>query len=72
VPRLSPRADDCDSVNSVSAGESETLKDEPSRAELLQHFIVPKIKGDQASELIGPSVFPTDTTYDKTKKFTAL
>jgi hypothetical protein len=54
-------------VNSVSADESQILKDEPSRADLLQHFIVPMIKGDQESELIGPSVFPTDTTYHKTK-----
>jgi lysozyme len=57
------------SMNSVCAMEWQTLKDEPSRADLFQQFIVPKNKGDQerAFELIGPFVFPADTTYDKTK-----
>jgi lysozyme len=57
------------SVNSVCAMEWQTLKDEPSRADLFQQFIAPKNKGDQerAFELIGPFVFPADTTYDKTK-----
>jgi lysozyme len=55
------------SVNSVSAMEWQTLKDEPSRADLFEQFIVPKNTSNQAFELIGPFVFPADTTYDKTK-----
>jgi lysozyme len=57
------------SANLTRAEEWQTLKDEPSRADLFQQFIVPKNKGDQARafELIGPFIFPTDTTYDKTK-----
>jgi hypothetical protein len=52
-------ADDCHSVNSISAGDWQILKDEPSRGA--------KYKGDRASERIAPFVFPTDTTNDKTK-----
>jgi lysozyme len=55
------------SVDAVSAMEWQTLKDEPSRADLFQQFIVPKNRGEQAFELTGPFVFPVDTTYDKTK-----
>jgi len=53
----------------ASAQDWQTLKDEPSRAELFEQFIVPKNKSDQerAFELVGPFVFPTDTTYDPTK-----
>jgi hypothetical protein len=43
------RADDCHSVNSVSAGDWQILKEEPSRG--------PKYKGDRASERIAPFVF---------------
>jgi hypothetical protein len=43
------RADDCHSVNSVSAGDWQILKEEPSRG--------PKYKGDRASERIAPLVF---------------
>jgi lysozyme len=47
------------------------LVDEPSRADLFAQFIVPKTndQDDQARALalLGPFVFPVDTTYDKTK-----
>jgi lysozyme len=57
-------------TRNVSAQQWQTLADEPSRADLFQQFIVPKNKGQddqaRAAALLGPFVFPIDTTYDKT------
>jgi lysozyme len=57
-------------ARSISAEELQSLVDEPSRADLFEQFIVPKAKDadDQAraAALLGPFVFPADTTYDKT------
>jgi lysozyme len=54
----------------VSAQEWQTLENEPSRADLFEQFIAAKDKNTQIQEfaLIGPFVFPADTTYDQTKK----
>jgi lysozyme len=58
-------------ARNISAEEWQLLVDEPSRADLFARFIVPKMKeqDDQAraAALLGPFVFPVDTTYDKTK-----
>jgi lysozyme len=57
-------------ARNISAAELQPLVDEPSRADLFAQFIVPKAKDldDQAraAALLGPFVFPIDTTYDKT------
>jgi lysozyme len=53
------------------AEEWQPLVDEPSRADLFARFIVPKTKDQddqaRAAALLGPFMFPVDTTYDKTK-----
>src|SRR5215475_4705298 len=55
--------------HSLSAEEWKTLADEPSRADLFAQYIVPKTRPEEAQSfaLLGPFVFPTDTTIDKTK-----
>jgi len=55
-------------AKSLSAQEWQTLDDEPSRADLFAEYIVPKKIDDKqahATALLGPFVFPSDTTYDK-------
>jgi lysozyme len=56
----------------ISAQELQTLVDEPSRSDLFEQFVVPKAseedKQAQAYALLGPFVFPSDTTYDKINK----
>jgi lysozyme len=58
-------------ARNISAEEWQPLVDEPSRADLFARFIVPKAKDQddqaRASALLGPFVFPVDTTYDKTR-----
>src|SRR5258708_3772051 len=57
-------------AKSLSAQEWQTLDDEPSRADLFAEYIVPKKIDDKqahATALLGPFVFPSDTTYDKIK-----
>jgi lysozyme len=52
-------------MDSVSAQQWQTLENEPSRADLFGQFIVPKNR-PEGFALLGPFVFPTDTTIDKT------
>lgn len=52
-------------LDSVSAQQWQTLENEPSRADLFARFVVPKSR-PEGFALLGPFVFPTDTTIDKT------
>jgi lysozyme len=58
-------------AQNISAEEWQPLVDEPSRADLFERFIVPIAKDQdeqaRAAALLGPFMFPVDTTYDKTK-----
>ena len=52
-------------AHSLSAQQWQTLENEPSRAELFAQFVAPRNK-PEAFALLGPFVFPADTTIDKT------
>lgn len=53
------------SSSGLSAQEWKTLEDEPSRKELFAQFVAPKNQPETLA-LLGPFIFPTDTTTDKT------